>query len=106
MSKHTPIPWAIKAAVNGIDHDFGIFREGHAGVLAECFEEFEARGLRQPEIALANAEFIVRACNSHEDLLKAAKGAIQVLEEVGEDYYRVNSDIDALEAAIKKAEGR
>lgn len=77
--KATPRPWRVKAAL-GPDRDFGIYREGHEGVLAECFEEFEARGVRKPGEAEANARMIVSAVNAYEAHQRAAE-ALRKLED-------------------------
>ena len=47
----------------------------------------------------ANAEFIVRACNSHEELLEACKQALSV-------YKKESYNTASLEQAISKAEGK
>lgn len=103
MSGHSPLPWALSAAY---DH-LVCGPDGRA--IFECW----FRGHKYPGIgadARANAAFIVRACNSHDDLLAAAK----VMERVfnlailngqlspGTE----NSEIaNAMRAAIVKAEG-
>jgi hypothetical protein len=47
----------------------------------------------------ANANFIVRACNSHYDLLDALKAVVSVAD-------RKTEEFDAARAAIAKAEGK
>ncbi len=66
-----------------------------------------ARGgpIQTPEINSANAAFILRAANSHDDLLAACKRALCVLKAQGESV-RPGNVLGALDAAISKAEGR
>lgn len=59
--------------------------------------------------AEANAAFVVRACNCHDELLTVAKDSLAVLKELCSDVETSptgNWVIDNLEAAIKSAEGR
>lgn len=61
-AKHTPIPWRIERQSNGL--------------YAVCADLAKRHGGSTPfslatDIRVANAEFIVRACNSHADLLEA-----------------------------------
>ena len=50
----------------------------------------------------ANAEFIVRACNSFDDMLEACEWAYKVLSE---NLDRRQDAMSVLQAAIKKARG-
>ncbi len=97
MSKPTPGPWRIQS-----------YNPRDTSAVCDLGWNLQV-GSNQPmdeplsgEETHANARLIAAA----PALLEAAKGAIQVLEEVAEDYYRVNADIDALKAAILQAEGR
>lgn len=113
MSKHTPTPWResrgfISSDANGYVPLITPFRED---------AHREMHGNPTPE-AQANAEFIVRACNSHDDLLKAcesARATIKALCEelgaretpernlVGELIRNTNGTLEQLDAAIAKA---
>lgn len=68
-AEHTPTPWAL---VSCIDGDFRVVDEQEITV-ATCW--------RQPqdpsEWAGGNAALIVRACNSHEELIEALDGLLQ-----------------------------
>ena len=90
--------------------------ESSSGRVCEC-------GPMGAPRAVANAAFIVRACNAHDDLLAALKGVVERIEQggavkregvtgaaysvwmsnFGEDWCDV---FNASEAAIAKAEGR
>jgi len=57
---------------------------------------------------VANAEFIVRACNAHDELLKVCQEMMGVLEAI--DFCELSADYDSIpfaewEAAIAKARG-
>lgn len=72
---------------------------------------FDANGMKFASVGRyqeANAAFIVQACNSHEELLAAAKGARQWLLEHSAWAPNENHEyehIRRLEAAIAHAEG-
>jgi hypothetical protein len=99
-ARHTPIPW--KQDPTG---DVGFWVIGTSKVLvAETLNET----CSQDESA-ANAEFIVRACNAHADLLEACQDALS--DSVDASTYPdgpcLNKHVrDALRAAIKKAAGQ
>lgn len=89
--KHTPGPWAVDNSrlFPVITDETGKLFIGktHGETTAEMD---------------ANAVFIVRACNSHYDLLEAAKMGLSVLEsEEGSD----KTQGDIMRSAIAKAEG-
>lgn len=69
-----------------------------------------ADGKRNSELeveSLANAKFIVRACNSHEALLEAAKRAREELaDHLGKGNVAVDRAWQELDAAIAKGESR
>jgi hypothetical protein len=65
-AKHTELPWHVAG---------NIVTESHGVAIAKCFD----RGYETPDV-LANAAFIVRACNSHDALLAACEAVRQCLE--------------------------
>lgn len=86
--KHTELPWAKKSFVDNRKHG----GEHHTylvtpqrGVYGTLFE--------------ADASFIVRACNAHYDLLEALKYVRRLPR-------GIDHDVDFVDAAIAKAEGR
>jgi len=96
---HTPTPWSVFRAGKqyGIDAEsmqsivsFGDDHEPDIGVQGATIEE-----------AHANAEFIVRAVNSHEDLVAALKEARGYLEL----YAGTGFDFSAIDAALQKSTG-
>lgn len=109
--KHTPGPWQVK-------HDFDT--EGRTTILGNVDGEiidgtthysfdFVARTLDEdddsqcPSIAVANADFIVRACNSHDAMLAALKAAEQLFHHTFAQDGTVHKQI---RAAITKALGQ
>lgn len=101
--KHTPTPWAVEAGTSVIwgpapSHDT---REWGAS-LAEArvtFSRSYGRTVSREE-ADANAEFIVRACNSHDELLEALNLMVSNFAGLLND-----DDHDRVHAAIAKAKG-
>lgn len=98
---HTPLPWVVQ---DNSDERYGQLRvdsvtEGAVAVV----------GLRAGEPLgaefHANAALIVRAVNAHADLLEAAEGALQWIEDCGELRDGDSGCTDALRTAITKARG-
>ena len=92
----TPLPWKIDGG-KGKDGDLYIWPDGdyiggHA--IATVHGEIQ-------EGAIGNAAFIVRACNSHEQLLAALKETQDAWRKTGQP---VNKIWELGNAAIKKAE--
>ena len=71
-AEHTPTPWSVFEAGKryGIDADMGV-----SIVLFQANDERHGDGVlgRTKDEAHANAEFIVRAVNAHDDLVAAVK---------------------------------
>ena len=96
MSTHTPGPWTV---------------DKYSRIITPTREVLLVSGVALPsgnhpkiEEADANAAFIVRACNTHEDLVKACKATIA---HRGKDF--LDNTIEpyaGLVRAIAKAEGR
>lgn len=73
---HTPTPWR---SINGAIFDTAYSSNHIRKALAICGDINAADKESENEKAKANAEFIVRAVNSHEALLLAAKDALEVV---------------------------
>lgn len=104
MSKHTKTPWRYVKQDNIIVSESKLVADVNEGVSPltaivpsswDCSEEERN----------ANAEFIVCACNSHEDLLDACKAIVRRWDS-GIDALTEAVEIAAVRAAINKAEGR
>ena len=103
MSKHTGGIWEVLYGSEILSN------ENNAFVAETNFNIVNGKGSRKAtREETANAEFIVRACNSHDELLEACK---EMLEEYIADL-RENGVTDGnyfshlLENAIRKAEAK
>lgn len=104
MSEHTPVPWQAFPLKNPTMIKTVI---GYPGM-----DDSELR----PVIALgegvnkvANAEHIVRACNSYDETLEALREALGVFQLLGSGQkppFSCAEMCDRIGAAIAKAEGR
>ena len=88
--KHTPLPWSFEKHTAGASIK-GSGKEWIATLQISFVDDIEAK---------ANAEFIVRACNSHYDLLEACK---KVINNWGNLHPK---DRQQLRNAVAKAEGK
>ena len=101
MSKHTPGPWELH-------HNIG--RKGEIGIVADaapCIIAVMGNQNAWPAEARANAEFIVRACNAHDELLAALELAMECMPDPD---YRGTTEAQraahaSMSAAIRKAKG-
>jgi len=104
--KHTPLPWL---ADNGDSEVWGIFDDNGAE-LAYLIKLPSIEPSKEFDESKANAEFIFRACNSHYDLLEAAKlveGMFSVwLLDTHRSPITMKVGIDKLRKATAKAEGK
>lgn len=85
MSEHTLLPWVISGHYGLLMSE--IYAPGSSRAVATVWTKKMApsRGSRKGEAVAwpegeANAEFIVRACNAHQNLLEALTLAIRYLE--------------------------
>jgi glucose dehydrogenase len=91
---HTPLPW--KASDSGT----GIWSAneplGKNKIIAICSCDAVSRSKDENT---ANADFILRACNSHYELLAALEACRNIVYRHGQDH-----QMDILDAAIAKAQ--
>lgn len=95
MTKHTPLPWHYEAD--------RIWQIGDEYTTPVVYID-----THKPEQNKANGQFIVRACNSHYELLAAAKKALEFMENIQFNDTLTEHEqavFDAAQAAIKKAKG-
>ena len=72
---HTRTPWAYHKSKSGASHRIWDTSNA-AGGIVEILPRFTF-GEKQPGAeAIANAEFIVRACNAHDDLVAALEAVV------------------------------
>lgn len=94
MSTHTPGPWVI---IDEFPLDFYQRIPGGFAYLGECVAT-AVKGEGE-----ATAAYIIRACNAHEDLVRALELAVpELVAYYGKDHFAVN----VCRQAIAKAEGR
>jgi hypothetical protein len=94
MGAHTPLPWQVYGP-DGVKWP-GI-EAASATIVVFGYDDDDEAGVRgtepgEPE-AKANAEFIVRACNSHYDLLEALEDAAQTFRRY-EDMHAAKGSIE------------
>lgn len=96
--EHSPVPWVVAPNLDIVTPECVLTPDGE--------KYFRVATVMQDTLLTphkANAEFIVRACNSHDELLNAAKELIAA--------YDYNPQVIAgyicgLEKAVKNAEGK
>lgn len=89
-AKHTPTPW--------MKEEYSDFVVAGGTDICRCFDNCD------PGVWSANAEFIVLACNAHEDVVKA----LELVERDVESHRVIGLTIEALRAvraALAKARG-
>lgn len=79
MSKHTPLPWKA-GELETSDGEIYIWTDAEDKFIASVKDEDD-----DGQDTLANAEFIVRACNCHEELLAACKAVAAALDRIQQD---------------------
>ena len=92
---HTLVPWMLSDS-------HGLCVVSEKGVVADL--EKSRTSAESSEESRANAEFIVRACNSHDALLAACKALMTRFEHTGEAWMDDPAMVQA-RAVIAKAEG-
>ena len=102
---HTPTPWQIIRPIDGPPLTIRR-KEAHAQEPNIAYVNRDLNSWRSEEMCQSNAEFIVRAVNSHEELLRALKG---LLSAYAWDYKKtpqneLQSDVKKAVKAIAKAE--
>lgn len=106
--KHTPLPWNLK---NHHDQNVIYGLENNQCTMEFCVAVVNCDDRTNSENK-ANAEFIVRACNAHYQLLEALKAlcGMQVKGHDLIDRLQFSQEgrivLDKIEAAIAKAEGK
>ena len=95
-STHTPVPWISDGGIRVQGNS-----EGHRHAIALICPP--PPYLTSTMYAQANARFIVRACNAHDELLAACEATANLIEPIGRP--DVQEAHDMARAAIAKAEG-
>lgn len=119
---HTPTPWQVEPhsdtdEIVNVVSEYEVQPDGikRANWIAELDAQidFDSDVDEQLAVVNANAAFIVRACNAHDDLVDALKEALRYLDDGDPETEFVKSfetgrsvSITRLRAAIAKAEGK
>lgn len=106
-AKHTPLPWKISiadretvTAESGSDATSG---RGTVCTSPTC----RIKPYYDSETRRANAEFIIRACNSHYELVKACEAAKHAMNAMPREYrHFIHHAIEQVGKALAKAEGK
>jgi hypothetical protein len=110
MTKHTEIPYEVYIGHDNkfIDNPYIIAKDGSATKAPTDICQVFWHGNKSGSTALANARFIVKACNNHDKLVEALKLTVEITR-IARKYFPKsiqNSDRFTLEntcAAINKA---
>lgn len=97
---HDPLPWTVDE-IGGDRANLYVLNACDL-VVAKVVGWPEADMTRQPK---ETAEFIVRACNSHDELVAACKALVEWATDFEADDERTTSVLNRAVAAIAKAEG-
>lgn len=85
MAEHTPTPWSYKPAKFPTDGEFDCGIGAAIGGTSFCIAETFGRCATTIKLdAQANAAFIVKAVNSHDDLVKALEEILSAEKEFRE----------------------
>jgi hypothetical protein len=92
-AQHTALPWHAEETEDGI---WTIRAPGEPPIISFQLAKLSGRNLPNME---ANAAFIVRACNAHDDLVRALRNLswLQPGDQIG------SSDVESIRAALAKA---
>jgi len=74
--KHTSAPWKVYYAKNNGNLILGLGEEDGCAITTH-----QGAFWRDDEEAKANAEFIVKCVNSHDELLEALESAVRILKQ-------------------------
>jgi len=103
--KHTPTPWEILGATIIIAPETAYICE-LCDPKPEANQKLELRSPKWDE-GIANAQFIVKACNCHDELLEALKNAKVAFDHMSRsERVMLVPVIGSVEAAIAKVERR
>ena len=99
---HSEIPW--KVADTGVDAIWIEDANGNIEGVCDLYNKDPNKTIHRKTNCKANAEFIVRAVNNHDKLVKALKVAIERLGFASYDIPRIHETIEQGLKAIKEAE--
>ncbi len=105
--ERTPGEWKLTGpscpnrVSDGIDYAIYVCDDkGHKHIIAETYSRTAEKTFHP---ARANAEFIVRACNAHDDLLEACEAVVSAYEDGEPSKDNLRTNLPKIRAAISKA---
>jgi len=102
-TKHTETPWEIERPFK----EKGLYIQGkNTEIVCQVYPKqyFDPEDKTvMAKIQQANAQFIIKACNNHYDLLEACKYTLKELSKLW-DKHQIEIDIVPIQQAISKAE--
>lgn len=105
---HTPTPWKMKQKdyADKLCSGFIMSRASEIFISHsdKASETWTCTGLATPE-GVANAEFIVQACNAHDDLVKACETSLENLLDLDPPLPIEKNLIKLIEKALANAKG-
>jgi hypothetical protein len=93
---HTPTPWSVQAINGTMDREIKLFKQPN--YLYSPMPGVRVKGHN----AEANAEFIVRACNAHDELVAALEVAFTMAKRTYHAGHNV-PELEQIQRAIAKA---
>ena len=106
-NKHTPLPWKVEPIYNNKTGEIQYYiKDINQDTIADLYFtrsiDGETKFFPHPN-SEANAAFIVRACNSHYELLEALKDLTDAIKD-GMGKSAINLRVSLAEEAIARAE--
>ena len=106
MAEHTPTPWEVDRPGCPCGYIFGGNGEAYVAKVLSLDDDVDP--VASEPARLANAEFIVRACNSHDELLAACEAALSATLADSWDHHRAEpfrNVVRVLKSAVSTAKG-
>ena len=93
-NRHTPIPWYIEGESGNPHEAYIIVGDKQGSTIAWTSNSFDDSSNEEyiSEEDTANAQFIIRACNSHDELLEALEELLGMAED---DHHGCDIDSDS-----------
>lgn len=96
--KHTPLPYTDAKDIAHMGEIYYTNNNGKKIILAQVWGEGK-------NTKFDNAAFIVRACNSHDELVEEMQRSVEIMRGMVSYRLGVQAAVDRMDAAIAKAKG-
>ncbi len=104
IAAHTPTPWKVREYKYGKDYT-GVI-ETMDGIYLGEMSCTMGQTKKEDQTPIANAAYIIRAVNAHEDLVTALKASIKLMESKDTSWSFHEDIFIQMREAIAKAEGK